>query len=366
VAEISSGGGWARGYVYLGSQLLAIQSGGVYWMHSDPIAKSEIVTNSSKGVVSAIELDPWGGETSRMTNSSFQSRWYTSYERDENGSYDAMSRRYNRWWSRFEQADPWDGSYNLADPQSFNRNSYAQNDPVNFTDPSGLCTFRVLISGVTGNVLKGIQDEMKRIFETGGQEVVFDNSKPADGGTMNLSFVTSWPADVEAAMWAEVKRRGENVDPRPAFGFTPNAGIGARNAYVNMPNIDSATFGGIGVSASSPTKYGRVGAHEVIQHGFLNTGPESSAGDVTSSAVSNLLRRSETDRFNISKETAALLNKLCPPKKPAQPSRRPRGGGRGGGRNIVGAYLGYDVSSTSMGRFVDWISPVWRGRIWIG
>src|SRR5229473_938098 len=32
----------------------------------------------------------------------------------------------------------YDGSYNLTDPQSFNRYSYPQNDPVNFVDPSGL------------------------------------------------------------------------------------------------------------------------------------------------------------------------------------------------------------------------------------
>src|SRR6185369_16746654 len=41
-------------------------------------------------------------------------------------------------WSRFDQPDPYDGSYNLSDPQSFNQFSYVQNDPVNMTDPSGL------------------------------------------------------------------------------------------------------------------------------------------------------------------------------------------------------------------------------------
>jgi hypothetical protein len=49
-----------------------------------------------------------------------------------------MHRRYNRWWSRFEQPDPYDGSYELTNPQSFNRYSYVQNDPVNFVDPTGL------------------------------------------------------------------------------------------------------------------------------------------------------------------------------------------------------------------------------------
>jgi hypothetical protein len=49
-----------------------------------------------------------------------------------------MMRRYHPYWMRFAQADPWDGSYDLAGPQSFNRYSYTHNDPVNFTDPAGL------------------------------------------------------------------------------------------------------------------------------------------------------------------------------------------------------------------------------------
>ena len=47
-------------------------------------------------------------------------------------------RRYSRRHGRFSQPDPYGGSYDLTDPQSFNRYSYVQNDPVNFTDPTGL------------------------------------------------------------------------------------------------------------------------------------------------------------------------------------------------------------------------------------
>jgi hypothetical protein len=49
-----------------------------------------------------------------------------------------MFRRYNRWWSRFDQPDPYAGSYDLGDPQSFNRYASTSNDPVNFVDPTGL------------------------------------------------------------------------------------------------------------------------------------------------------------------------------------------------------------------------------------
>jgi RHS repeat-associated protein len=75
------------------------------------------------------------------TNGAFQPKKFTSYERDANGTDEAMFRRYNRWHSRFDQPDPYDG-YDLTDPQSFNRYSYVQNDPVNFVDPSGLLKTR--------------------------------------------------------------------------------------------------------------------------------------------------------------------------------------------------------------------------------
>jgi RHS repeat-associated protein len=139
VAEISTSGTLQRGYVYLGGDVIAVQqSSAVSWMHQDPIVKSKRVTNGSGTVVSTIELDPWGGNTSRNNNAAFQPRSFTTYIRDSIAADDAMFRRYNRWWSRFDQPDPYNGSYNLANPQSFNRYPYAQNDPANRTDPSGL------------------------------------------------------------------------------------------------------------------------------------------------------------------------------------------------------------------------------------
>ncbi len=139
VSEINSSGVLQRGYVYLGGQMLAIQqSNQVSWVHQDPVTKSQRVTNSSGTVTSTIDLDPWGGETSRSSNAAFQPHKYTTYERDANGGDEAMMRRFTGKWHRFDQPDPYDGSYDLTNPQSFNRYAYTQNDPVNFVDPAGL------------------------------------------------------------------------------------------------------------------------------------------------------------------------------------------------------------------------------------
>jgi RHS repeat-associated protein len=138
ICEINQWGGWYQGYVYLGGEMIALQSNGVYWRHSDPVTKGQRLTNSAGQVVSTVELDPFGGETARSVNSALQSHKFTTYERDANSGDEAQARRYEGKHQRFAQPDPWDGSYNLADPQSLNRYSYVENDPVNFVDPSGL------------------------------------------------------------------------------------------------------------------------------------------------------------------------------------------------------------------------------------
>ena len=173
VAEInwfSVAWGWNRGYVYAGSQLLAVQQGGVYWMHEDPETKSKRVTDGSGSVVSTIELDPWGADTSRSNNAAFQPKKFTSYARDGNVADEAMFRRYNRWHSRFDQPDPSDGSYDMSDPQSFNRYSYTQNDPVNFVDPKGLdfCYGETLLPSDVWPNLPGFEDWRCGTTKSGG------------------------------------------------------------------------------------------------------------------------------------------------------------------------------------------------------
>jgi RHS repeat-associated protein len=139
LGELSSTGVLSRSYVYLGGQMLAIQeSSQVKWVHQDPVTKSQRLTNSAGAVVSVVDLDPWGAETSRSSQEQLQPHRYTSYERDANGGDEAQQRRYQAWWTRFSQPDPSDASYDLSDPQTFNRYSYVGNDPVNFIDPSGL------------------------------------------------------------------------------------------------------------------------------------------------------------------------------------------------------------------------------------
>lgn len=150
VAEINASSQMQRGYVYLGTKLIAIQEQNtVTWVHQDPAVKSQRLTNTGGAVVSTVELDPNGADTNRSVNELKQPYRFTTYERDGHGADDAMARKYNRWWGAFDQPDPYSGSYRLSDPQSLNRYAYVQNDPVNYTDPTGLCLWVGLEVGET-------------------------------------------------------------------------------------------------------------------------------------------------------------------------------------------------------------------------
>jgi RHS repeat-associated protein len=71
---------------------------------------------------------------------------FTGHERDFTGGTSAENSNYIDYmharstvpqWGRFLSVDPtWDSS-DLASPQSWNRYSYVQNRPINFTDPDG-------------------------------------------------------------------------------------------------------------------------------------------------------------------------------------------------------------------------------------
>ena len=138
VAELDGSGTIQRGYVYQGDQLLTVQQGGqMYFVHEDSVTKSKRITDNYGNVVSTIELDPWGANTSRSANSAFLPQSFTNYIRDANGGQDAMARRYSVGGT-FAQPDPYGGSYDFSDPQSLNRYAYTTNDPVNRRDLTGL------------------------------------------------------------------------------------------------------------------------------------------------------------------------------------------------------------------------------------
>jgi RHS repeat-associated protein len=112
--------------VYFGAKLV--------WAEASPGIAAGPVTLDRLG--SAVRHFPYGDEPSTTTQDRVK---FATYYRDSTSTLDyARNRYYSRSIGRFTTPDPSGRSVRLADPQSWNRYSYVQNDPVNANDPSGL------------------------------------------------------------------------------------------------------------------------------------------------------------------------------------------------------------------------------------
>ncbi len=102
-------------------------------------------TDSSGNVLGGNLLSPYG---QIITGNAGDPYWYAGLMTDGNGTYDAQYRNYGLAAARWTRPDPYNGSYDLMNPQSFNRYMYVNGNPLGFTDPSGLSVESTLCSAL--------------------------------------------------------------------------------------------------------------------------------------------------------------------------------------------------------------------------
>ncbi len=135
---------WTKSYTYLGgSQLSTITPNGqneyIEFNHPDRLG-TKVVTNQAAGTSSEQAHLPFGRKLDAESTLTTNNKRFTSYDRSEKTSLDyAVNRTYDSKLGRFTQVDPIGmQAASLAAPQTLNMYSYCINDPVNYTDPSGL------------------------------------------------------------------------------------------------------------------------------------------------------------------------------------------------------------------------------------
>jgi len=104
------------------------------YFHSDHLGSSNVVTDSAGSQVGFTEFTPYGS-ISRQTGTYDPEHKFTGKELDQTGLYFYGARYYDAQLGRFTQADTI-----VPDPtssQSLNRYSYCDNNPINYTDPTG-------------------------------------------------------------------------------------------------------------------------------------------------------------------------------------------------------------------------------------
>lgn len=143
-------------FIFAGNLRVAIVTGsGVNYFHKDHLGSSTVMTDASGEEVEATEYWPFGNQ--RNHNGAEVSDYkFTDQELDaESGLYNYNARLYDPVLGRFISPDTI--VQDPYDPQTLNRYSYARNNPLIYTDPSGhIFGIDNLIGAVVGAVIGGV------------------------------------------------------------------------------------------------------------------------------------------------------------------------------------------------------------------
>lgn len=144
-------------HIFAGAnRVCSIEStGSTYYYHSDHLGSSNIISDSTGAQVQHCEYTPYG-TTARNEGTDVVTHKFTGKELDSTGLYFYAWRYYDPTIGRFIQPDTIiPEPYN---PQTLNRYSYCDNNPLNYTDPSGHFAWFVaaIIGAIIGGIMGGI------------------------------------------------------------------------------------------------------------------------------------------------------------------------------------------------------------------
>lgn len=120
--------------------MAAKDSTGTYYYHGDHLGSTSVVTDASGVKAQELYYFPYGGTRVNSGNVNARHKFTGQEEDGETGLYYYGARYYDPQLGRFISpdsivADP-------SNPQDLNRYSYVDNNPLNYTDPTGHFTWK--------------------------------------------------------------------------------------------------------------------------------------------------------------------------------------------------------------------------------
>ena len=134
-------GAQTQGQYYWGGKPVAFYSGGsAHFQHQDWLGTERLRTTYNGGVEGTFRSLPFGdGLTTIYSGTDTDAHHFATVDHDYEDETDhAQFRQYSEAQWHWLAPDPYNGSYDASNPQSFNRYAYALNNPLSNIDPSGL------------------------------------------------------------------------------------------------------------------------------------------------------------------------------------------------------------------------------------
>jgi RHS repeat-associated protein len=138
LTELNSSEAVSNEYIFFDGNRIARRdsSGNVDYYFSDHLGTARVVTNSSGTIQDDSDFYPYGGQRI-ISSASGNTYKFTGKERDSESGLDNFGARYNSsQYGRFMSPDP--GPWIFLNPQSYNAYSYGLNNPLRYSDDSGM------------------------------------------------------------------------------------------------------------------------------------------------------------------------------------------------------------------------------------
>jgi RHS repeat-associated protein len=131
--------GTVTGQYYWGGKPVAFYKGGsLHFQHQDWMGTEHMRTTYSGASEGQFTSLPFGDGLTTTSGTDTDAYHFAQVDHDyETDTEHAQFRQYSSAQGRWLSPDPYGGSYDPSNPQSFNRYAYALNNPLSNVDPSG-------------------------------------------------------------------------------------------------------------------------------------------------------------------------------------------------------------------------------------
>ncbi len=186
----------------------------VYFIHKDHLGSYHTITDINGNIVETLSFDAWGnrrnhldGTYTNLPTSFLFDRGFTGHEHLDNfGLINMNGRVYDPVLSRFLSPDSYVQAPGFS--QSFNRYSYAFNNPLVYIDPDGnIAWVPIVVAAVVGAVVDyGIQVAVNHMMGDRGYDAWLGNIDYFDIGVSALTSGMSYGGGLGASVGGKVAR----------------------------------------------------------------------------------------------------------------------------------------------------------------